>query len=58
MTDEEIIADERYHTCSRCQHEHEPFSVCHLCKWGEDTRPDLWKLKEEDTCQEEPKEDQ
>ena len=46
MTSEEIIADERYHTCGRCQWEDIPF-ICHQCKWGEDVRRDLWKLKEE-----------
>lgn len=56
MTDEEIIADERYHTCGRCKWEHMPY-ICHVCKWGEDIRKDLWQLKE-DECQEEVKEDQ
>lgn len=46
MTAEEIIADERYHTCGRCKWEEIPF-ICHRCKWGEDTRKDLWELKEE-----------
>ena len=46
MTDEEIIADERYHTCGRCKWEKFPF-VCHHCKRGEDVREDLWELKEE-----------
>lgn len=58
MEDEKIIADEKYHTCGRCQFEDIPF-ICHQCKWGEDTRPDQWQLKcglkEEDTCQEEQK---
>lgn len=46
MTKEEIIADERYHTCGRCKWENIPF-ICHACKWGEDTRKDLWNLKED-----------
>ena len=46
MTNEEIIADERYHTCGRCKWEDIPF-ICHQCKWGEDVRKDLWQLKEE-----------
>lgn len=47
MTKEEIIADERYHTCGRCKWEDIPF-ICHQCKWGEDTRKDLWQLKDEE----------
>lgn len=43
---EEIIANERYHTCGRCKWENNP-SICHQCKWEEDTRKDLWELKEE-----------
>lgn len=48
MTNEEIIADERYHTCGRCKWEDifPPF-ICNQCKWGDDTRKDLWQLKEE-----------
>lgn len=46
MTKEEIIADERYHTCGRCEWEDIPF-ICRQCKWGEDVRKDLWNLKEE-----------
>ena len=46
MTAEEIIADERYHTCGRCRWGDIPF-ICHQCKWGEDVRKDLWQLKEE-----------
>ena len=48
MTREEMIADERYHVCGRCQWENIPF-ICHQCKWGEDTRKDLWNLKEDET---------
>lgn len=46
MTNEEIIADERYHTCGRCKWEDIPF-ICHQCKWGEDVRKDLWELNTE-----------
>ena len=46
MTAEEIIEDERYHTCGRCEWEYNPL-ICHQCKWGEDVRKDLWQLKEE-----------
>lgn len=46
MTNEEIIADERYHTCGRCKWENIPY-ICRSCKWGEDTRKDQWNLKEE-----------
>ena len=45
MTNEEIKADERYHTCGRCKWENIPY-ICNQCKWGEDTRKDLWELKE------------
>lgn len=47
MTKEEMIADERYHTCGRCKWENIPF-ICHACKWGEDTRKDLWELKKDE----------
>ena len=52
-TNEEIIADERYHTCGRCKWDgtFPPF-ICNQCKWGEDTRKDLWQLK--DGIEEEP----
>lgn len=51
MTNEEIIADERYHTCGRCEWEDIPY-MCHQCKWGEDTRKDLWELKYKEQHQE------
>jgi len=56
MTNEEIIADERYHTCGRCKWENTDFGttfVCTRCKWGEDLRKDLWQLKEEDSNEKE-----
>ena len=43
---DDIMADERYHTCGRCKWENIPY-ICHRCKWGEDTRKDLWELKED-----------
>ena len=47
MTLKEIIEDEKYHTCGRCKWEgiFPPF-ICNQCKWGEDTRKDLWQLKD------------
>ena len=49
MTNEEIIADERYHTCGRCKYEDMPddFYPCNQCIHGVDNREDLWELKEE-----------
>ena len=46
MTSEEIIADEKYHTCGRCEWENIPF-ICRHCNRYEDVRKDLWNLKEE-----------
>ena len=36
--------EEKYHTCGRCKWENIPY-ICHQCKWGEDTRKDLWEPK-------------
>ena len=49
MTREEIIADERYHTCGRCKWADVPdgFYPCNECKHGMDNREDLWELKED-----------
>lgn len=49
MTNEEIIADERYHTCGRCKWADVPdgFYPCSECKHGMDNREDLWELKED-----------
>ena len=38
----------KYHTCGKCKWEKFPF-ICHRCKWGEDTRIDLWELKEDES---------
>lgn len=38
--------EEKYHTCGRCKWEDITF-ICHQCKWGEDTRKDLWEPKED-----------
>lgn len=47
MTNEEIIADERYHTCGRCVWEDLPddFYPCNQCIHGTDRREDLWELR-------------
>jgi hypothetical protein len=51
MTKEEIVADERYHTCGRCKFENIPDEMypCNNCKHGTDLRKDLWELKESDS---------
>ena len=48
MTKEEIIADERYHTCGRCKHEDTPSDdyPCNECVRGFDNRRDFWELAE------------
>lgn len=47
MTNEELMADERYHVCGRCKWDGTmPPFICNQCKWGDDTRKDLWTLKE------------
>lgn len=49
MTNEEIIADERYHTCGRCVWENlsDDYYPCNQCIHGTDRREDFWKLNEE-----------
>ena len=49
MTAEEIIADERYHTCGRCKHGDTPCDAypCNECVHGFDYRKDYWEYKEE-----------
>ena len=49
MTKEEIIADERYHTCGRCKWDKLPNEMypCNQCVHGFDTREDLWEYNEE-----------
>lgn len=46
---EEIIVDERYHTCGRCVWEDlsDDYYPCNQCIHGTDRREDFWKLKEE-----------
>lgn len=48
MTKEEIIADERYHTCGRCKYGDRPdfFEPCNECIHSKDKREDKWELKE------------
>ena len=48
MTKEEIIADERYHTCKRCKYGNTPFDdyPCNECVRGFDHRRDFWELEE------------
>lgn len=49
MTKEEIIADERYHTCGRCKHGDTPSDAypCKECVHGFDYRKDYWEYKAE-----------
>ena len=48
MTKEEIIADERYHTCGRCRWGDLPedFYPCNKCIHGVDRREDFWQYAE------------
>lgn len=50
MTDEELINNEKYHTCGRCKYEYTPDNKypCVSCIYGTDHRTDLWELKEEE----------
>lgn len=49
MTDNEIINNEKYHTCGRCKYENTPDDKypCNSCIYGTDHRTDLWELKQE-----------
>ena len=49
MTDNEIINNEKYHTCGRCKYENTPDDKypCVSCIYGTDHRTDLWELKQE-----------
>lgn len=49
MTDNEIIKNEKYHTCGRCKYETTPDDKypCIACIYGPDDRTDLWELKQE-----------
>ena len=56
MTREEIIADERYHTCGRCRwgELNDEFYPCNKCIHGTDKREDFWQYaeNEEEKCKE------
>ena len=46
MTEEEIIANESYHTCGRCKYDtllSENMYPCNQCIHGQDMRKDFWK---------------
>ena len=55
MTKEEIIADERYHTCGRCRWRDlsEDFYPCNKCIHSFDRREDYWQYAESDKESEE-----
>ena len=48
MTKEEIIADERYHTCGRCKYSNNTDEMypCNECIHSKDKRKDMWEYKE------------
>ena len=48
MTREEIIANERYHTCGRCKWDDMPVEMypCNQCIHGLDLRKDMWEYEE------------
>lgn len=50
MTNEELINDEKYHTCGRCKYDNTPDDKypCVACIHGTDHRTDLWELDKED----------
>ena len=47
MTNEELIKNEKYHTCGRCKYDCTPDNKypCAACIHGTDHRTDLWELK-------------
>lgn len=47
MTDDEIINNEKYHTCGRCKYDCTPDDKypCAACIHGTDHRTDLWELE-------------
>jgi hypothetical protein len=51
MTKEEIIADERYHTCGRCKYgdNTDEMYPCNECIHSRDKRKDMWEYIETDT---------
>lgn len=53
MTREEIIADERYHTCGRCKYGDTPCDgyPCNECVHGFDNRQDFWELAESEDAE-------
>lgn len=50
MTNEELINNEKYHTCGRCKHNSTPDDKypCVSCTHGTDHRTDLWELEQLD----------
>ena len=50
MAAEEIIADERYHTCGRCRWGDlsEELYPCNKCNHSADKRKDYWEYAESD----------
>ena len=48
MTREEIIADEKYHTCGRCRWGDlsDDFYPCNKCIHSADKREDFWQYAE------------
>lgn len=49
MTNEELINNEKYHTCGRCKHKNTPDGKypCIFCIYGTDHRTDLWELEQQ-----------
>lgn len=49
MTDEELIKNEKYHTCGRCKYDNTPDDKypCISCIYGTDHRTDLWELEQQ-----------
>ena len=54
MSNEEIIANESYHTCGRCKYDTMPEFMypCNQCIHSQDTRKDLWVCKGESEVKE------
>lgn len=50
MTNEELINNEKYHTCGRCKYDYTPDNEypCKDCIHGTDHRTDLWELDNEE----------
>lgn len=49
MKDNELINNEKYHTCGRCKYDYTPDNEypCKDCIHGTDFRKDLWEYNEE-----------